>query len=65
MSALDERVLIYAAVAVICGFVGVFVGPWAALITLLEIVAVVEALYWFGGSKPGVYRPRQHRTLFN
>lgn len=65
MSALEERVLIYTAVAVICAFGGVFLGPWTGFMTFLQIVAVIEALYWFGASRPDSYRPREHRTLFN
>ncbi|MCX2981586.1 hypothetical protein EYC98_12005 [Halieaceae bacterium IMCC14734] len=65
MSALEERVLIYAAVAVICAFGGVFLGPWIVVMTFLQIVAVIEALYWFGLPRTDTYRPREHRTLFH
>ena len=65
MSALEERVLIYTAVAVICAFGGVFLDPWIVVMTFLQIVAVIEALYWFGLSRTDTYRPREHRTLFH
>jgi hypothetical protein len=65
MSTLEERVLIYAALAVVCAFAGVFVGLWTGLMAFIPAAAVVEALFWFGLPKPGTYRHREHRTLFN
>jgi hypothetical protein len=65
MSTMEERVLIYTALAVICAFAGVFVGLWPGAMTFVQIAAVVEALYWFGLPKPGTYRHREHRILFN
>ena len=65
MTKLEERVLIYTALAVVCSFIGVFVGLLAGVLTFLQITAVIEALFWFGLPKPGAYNHRQHRTLFN
>ena len=48
MSKMEERVLIYTALAVVCAFAGVFVGLWAGAMSFVQIAAVVEALYWFG-----------------
>jgi hypothetical protein len=65
MSKLEERVLIYIALAVVCAFAAVFLGLWAAVLTFVQIAAVIEALYWFGLPKPKSAKYRQHRTLFN
>ncbi len=64
MSNHEERVLIYTALALICAFVGVFTSPVAALLTLLQIVALVEALFWFGMPDLKISPHRQHRQLF-
>ncbi len=65
MTTIEERILIYIALAVVCAFVGVFAGAMTGALTFLQITAVIEALYWFGVPKPGTYRHREHRTLFN
>ncbi len=65
MSNLEERVLIYTALAVVCAFAGVFVGLWISAMAFIQIGAIVEALYWFGLPKLGTYNPREHRTLYN
>lgn len=65
MTAIEERVLIYTALAVVCAFVGVFAGPAAGVLTFIQIAAVIEALFWFGVPRPGVSKHRQHRILFN
>lgn len=65
MTSVEERVLVYMALMVICAFIAVFAGLAAAAITLLQIAAVIEALFWFGVPKPASSRFRQHRTLFN
>ena len=65
MTNIEERILIYIALAVVCAFVGVFAGAALGGLTFLQIAAVIEALYWFGMPKPGAYQHRQHRTLFN
>jgi hypothetical protein len=65
MSTLEERVLIYTALAVVCAFAGVFVGFWIGAMAFMQVAMVIEALFWVGLPKPGAYRPREHRTLFN
>jgi hypothetical protein len=65
MSNIDERILVYMALAVICAFVAVFAGPAAATFTFVQIAAVIEALFWFGVPNPGPSEHRQHRILFN
>ncbi|MCZ6831816.1 MAG: hypothetical protein O7F73_19920 [Gammaproteobacteria bacterium] len=65
MSTLEERVLIYTALAVQCAFASVFVGLWIGAMAFIPVAAVIEALFWFGLPGPGTYRPREHRTLFN
>ena len=65
MTRLEERVLIYTAVAVICSFAGVFAGLSAGALSFILIVVVIEALFWFGPSGPSGYRHREHRILFN
>ena len=65
MSKLEERVLIYTALAVVCAFAGGFAGLLAAALTFLQVAAVIEGLYWFGVPGSKHYRHRQHRTLFN
>ena len=65
MTAIEERVLVYTALAVVCAFVGVFAGPMAGVFTFVQIAAVIEALFWFGVPRPGASKHRQHRILFN
>ncbi|MEP5764329.1 MAG: hypothetical protein ABJ308_07035 [Halieaceae bacterium] len=65
MTSIEERVLIYTALAVICSVVGVFAGLMAGGLTFIQIAAVIEALFWFGMPKPGASQHRQHRILFN
>ena len=65
MSNIEERILLYIALAVICAFVAVAAGLVAAGFTFLQIAAVIEALFWFGVPKPGPSRHRQQRILFN
>jgi hypothetical protein len=65
MTNLEERVLIYIALAVVCAFLGTFAGFVAGALTFIQIAAIIEALFWFGVPRPGVSRHRQQRTLFN
>jgi hypothetical protein len=65
MTDMEDRILIYIALAVICAFAGVFTGLTAAVLTFLQIAAVIEALFWFGLPKPRASRYRQQRVLFN
>ena len=65
MTELEERIVIYIALAVVCAFIGVFAGIFAAGLTFLQIATVIEAIYWFGVPRPRVSRHRQQRILFN
>ena len=64
MTSLEERVLIYTALAVVCSLTAVFAGLAAGALTFIQIAAVVEALFWFGLPKADSFKPRQHRRLF-
>lgn len=65
MTDIEERILVYIALAVICAFIAVFAGLAAAALTFIQIAAVVEALFWFGLPGPDIARHRQNRILFN
>ena len=64
MTSVEERILVYMALVVVCAFIAVFAGPAAAAFTLLQ-VAVIEGLFWFGVPKPASLQYRRHRILFN
>ena len=65
MTTLEERVLIYIALAVVCSFIMVSISALAGVLTFIQIAAVVEALYWFGLPKRSGFKHRQNRILFN
>jgi hypothetical protein len=44
----DERFLIYAALLILCSTTSVFVGLVAGLWSFVQIVAVIEFIYWIG-----------------
>lgn len=46
MSTLSERFLIYAALAMLCVLTAAFTGTAAAIWSFLQIVAVIELIYW-------------------
>ena len=48
MNAVDERFMIYAALALLCSAVGAFLGTAAGLWSFVQIAAVIEFLYWLG-----------------
>ena len=50
MNILDERLVIYSALALLCSFASVFLGLAAGLWSFLQIAAVIELLYWVGFS---------------
>ena len=64
MSTIEERILIYIALAAVCAFAGIAVGLDEALFSFVMIAAVVEALYWFGLPRARLSSHRRHRTLF-
>ncbi len=51
MSKAGERLLIYGALATLCGFTGAVVGTAAGLWSFVQIVTVVELIYWI--ASPG------------
>ncbi len=65
MTKLEERVLIYTALAVVSAIASVFLGLLAGALTFIQIGAVIEGLYWFGLPKPRASKYRQQRILFN
>ena len=65
MTKLEERVLIYTALAVVCSFASVFLGLLVGVLAFIQIAAVIEGLYWFGPPKPRASKYRQNRILFN
>lgn len=65
MTKMEERVLIYTALAVVCSFAAAFVGFTAAGLTFIQIAALIEALFWFGLPKQTGNNHREHRILFN
>ncbi|MFT6276575.1 MAG: hypothetical protein ACJAZ0_002683 [Halioglobus sp.] len=48
MNAVDERFMIYAALALLCSTASTFLGATAGLWSFLQIAAVIEFLYWIG-----------------
>jgi len=50
----DQRFFIYSALAVVCSALSLFLGPLAVAWSFLQIVAVIELMYWIGtpGSGP-------------
>ena len=50
MTKLEERILIYIALAILCCTISVFLGAAAGIYTFMQIAAVIEFIYWFGTS---------------
>lgn len=48
MNILDERLVIYTALVLLCSIASVFLGMAAGLWSFLQIAAVIELLYWLG-----------------
>ena len=46
MNKLGERFLIYTALAVLCALTGAVVGSAAGLWSFVQVVAVIEFIYW-------------------
>ena len=46
MDKLKERIVIYAALAMLCALTATIVGAAAGLWSFIQIVAVVELIYW-------------------
>lgn len=51
MNKLEERLLIYGAVLVLCGIAAAFLGAAVGLYTFIQIAAVIEFTYWFGSPR--------------
>lgn len=51
MTTLEERLLIYSALAILCCVAGMLFGAAAGFYTFMQIAAVVEFIYWFGTSR--------------
>ena len=48
MRTLDERLLVYAALVILCSAASVFLGLAAGIWSFVQIVAVIEITYWIG-----------------
>ena len=48
MNTLDERFVIYTALALLCSTASVFLGLAAGIWSFIQIAAVIEFLYWIG-----------------
>ncbi|GHD20110.1 hypothetical protein GCM10007052_29080 [Halioglobus japonicus] len=46
MNKWGERFVIYTALAVLCGMTAAFAGTAAALWSFLQVLAVIELIYW-------------------
>ena len=46
MNRWGERLLIYTALAVLCAMTAAFAGTSAAIWSVIQIVAVIELIYW-------------------
>ena len=62
MDRLDERFLIYTALATVCAFVSTFSSLGAGLWSFLQAVAVIELIYWVG--LPRVTEPGDDARTF-
>ena len=57
MNKLSERILIYTALAALCALTGAVVGTAAGLWSFVQVVAVIEFIYWIA-SPAGKSRAR-------
>jgi hypothetical protein len=65
MTVIEERILVYIALAVICAFLAAFTGLLAGALSFMQIAAIIEALFWFGVPGRDTAKYRQQRILFN
>ena len=49
MNKLGERILIYAVLGLLCTLTGAVVGTAAGIWSFVQIVAVIELIYWIAG----------------
>ena len=61
MTRLEERMLVYTALVILCSTAGAFLGLAAGLYTFMQIAAVIEFVYWFGSSRR--MKPRRRFQL--
>ena len=47
MSNIEERVMIYSVLAMVCAGLASITSTSAAVATLVQVVFVIETLYWF------------------
>ncbi len=45
---LEQRLIIYAPLALLCAAAGVWLGSAAAIWSFIQILAVIELTYWLG-----------------
>ncbi len=50
MNSIEQRGLVYTALALLCLLPGTLLGSAAALLSFVQIVVVVEGVYWLVGT---------------
>jgi hypothetical protein len=53
MTELEERILIYTALALLCAVGGIFAGGAAAAWTFVQVAAVIEIIFGLAGQLDG------------
>ena len=48
MKTLDERFMVYFGLLILCCMSSIFLGLAAALLSFIQIAAVIEFMYWLG-----------------
>ena len=51
MNKLEQRMLIYTALIILCGLAAILIGAAAGIFTFMQIAAVIEFIYWLGSSR--------------
>jgi len=57
MNTMGERIFVYSALVVLCVVLSALLGLPAGIWSLLQIVAVVEFIYWLGATGQGNANP--------
>ena len=55
---LQERKLVYAALAIACSVIALGAGPVPGIWSFVQVAIMIELAYWIGGST-GVYHRRR------
>lgn len=54
----DERLLVYAALLIVCSTISTFLGLAAGAWTLFQVAVIIELVYWLGNHPVNADRPR-------